>query len=118
MLRFIVDTQLPPVLASFLRRKGYDATHTTDYPLAQYLADQQIRQIALTEDRIIITKDDDFLDYFWARGAPPKLLKVAIGNIRNNDLIDLFELNLQTINKLFGDNAQVVVFGHNSLVSY
>jgi predicted nuclease of predicted toxin-antitoxin system len=118
MLRFIVDTQLFPVLTSYLRRKGYDATHTTNYPQAQYLADQQIRQIALAEDRIIITKDDEFLDYYWAKGAPPKLFKVAIGNIRNNDLIDLFEFNLQTINKLFEDNAQVVVFGRNSLVSY
>jgi predicted nuclease of predicted toxin-antitoxin system len=118
MLRFMVDTQLPPVLAAFLRRKGYDATHTTNYPQAQYLADQQIRQIALSEDRIIVTKDDDFLDYYWAKGAPPKVLKLSIGNIRNSDLIDLLEVNLLAIRKLFEDNANVVVFSRNSLTSY
>ncbi|GAB3177083.1 DUF5615 family PIN-like protein [Telluribacter humicola] len=109
---------MPPVLATFLRRKGFDATHTTDYPQAQYLADQEIRQIATEEGRVIVTKDDDFLDYYWAKGAPPKVLKLSIGNIRNNDLIDLLEANLQTINKLFQEDANVVVFGRNSLISY
>ena len=118
MLHFIVDTQLPPVLATFLRRKGYDATHTTDYPQAQYLADQEIRQIATEEGRVIVTKDDDFLDYYWVKGAPPKLLKLSIGNIKNNDLIDLLEVNLPTIIKLFQEDTNVVVFSRNSLVSY
>lgn len=70
LLKFIVDTQLPPVLATYLRRKGLDATHTTHYPEAQFLSDSQIRKIAVEEDRIVITKDDDFADYFWAKGAP------------------------------------------------
>jgi predicted nuclease of predicted toxin-antitoxin system len=32
MLKFIIDTQLPPKLASFLTEKGCDAVHTTSFP--------------------------------------------------------------------------------------
>jgi predicted nuclease of predicted toxin-antitoxin system len=31
MLRFIVDTQLPPSLSDFFKKKGFDATHVVDY---------------------------------------------------------------------------------------
>lgn len=29
MLKFIIDTQLPPKLAKFLRTKGFPSVHTT-----------------------------------------------------------------------------------------
>ncbi|HAK77896.1 MAG TPA: hypothetical protein DCR35_11265 [Runella sp.] len=118
LLKFIVDTQLPPVLATYLRRKGLDATHTTHYPEAQFLSDSQIRKIAVEEDRIVITKDDDFADYFWAKGAPPRVLQLSVGNIRNNELVDLFEENMIQILTFFEENADFVIFGHASLVAY
>jgi len=118
MLRFIVDTQLPPVLATFLRRKGLDALHTTDFPKAHWLSDAQVRRIATEENRIVVTKDDDFADYFWNMGTPPKILLLTIGNIKNNDLIDLFELNLSSIMNLFENEARMVVFGRNKIVAY
>ncbi len=118
MVRFIVDTQLPPVLATFLRRKGFDALHTTDFPKANKLSDAQIRGIASEEGRIVITKDDDFADYFWNKGTPPEILLLTIGNIKNNDLIDLFDLNLSIIVNLFESEAGMVVFGRNRIVAY
>jgi len=118
MLRFIVDTQLPPVLATYLRRKGCDTTHTTDYPKAQFLTDAEIRIIATDEGRIIITKDDDFADYFWAKGSPPLVILLTVGNMKNNDLINLFEANLDKVLKLFEQNRNLVIFGTTSLVAY
>jgi predicted nuclease of predicted toxin-antitoxin system len=38
-LRFIVDTQLPPSLAEFLRRRNIDATHVIDYPKGALTSD-------------------------------------------------------------------------------
>jgi predicted nuclease of predicted toxin-antitoxin system len=62
MLRFIVDTQLPPLLAEFLRRKGFDATHVVDYPSGAFTQDDEIISIATEENRIVVSKDIDFFD--------------------------------------------------------
>jgi predicted nuclease of predicted toxin-antitoxin system len=62
MVRFLVDTQLPPLLAAYLMSKGYDALHTTFFENGHLLKDAEISIIAKNENRIIITKDSDFLD--------------------------------------------------------
>lgn len=55
-MRFIVDTQLPPRLAKFLKDKGFDTLHTTDFRDGHLLDDETIRKIAISENRIIISK--------------------------------------------------------------
>jgi hypothetical protein len=42
MLRFIVDTQLPPLLATYLKSKGNDAIHTTYFKDGHLLQDSEI----------------------------------------------------------------------------
>lgn len=73
-LNFIFDTQLPPILAERLNEKGHDAIHATHFKNGHFLNDTQIREIATREERIVITKDKDFLDYFLIKGAPPNVL--------------------------------------------
>ncbi|MDR3219186.1 MAG: DUF5615 family PIN-like protein [Dysgonamonadaceae bacterium] len=58
-LRFLVDTQLPPSLAEFLKRRGFDATHVIDHPKGALTSDKEIIAIAKNELRIIITKDSE-----------------------------------------------------------
>lgn len=116
--RFIVDTQLPPVLTAYFKRKGFDATHTTNYPSAQFLSDAEIRSIAIAENRIIVTKDEDFADHFWKKGSPPSVLQLTLGNIRNNDLIDLLENNLVQIVNLFRQGADFVIFDREQVIVY
>jgi len=41
------------------------------------------------EQRIVVTKDEDFVRTFLLRGEPPDLLLVATGNIANSDLEEL-----------------------------
>jgi len=117
-LRFIVDTQLPPVLASFLRRKGFDAIHTTHFENGHLLADKTIREIAIEENRIVVTKDNDFSELYYKFGSPPRLLYLTLGNIRNNDLIDWLDQQLPAIALLFSENASMVIASRSYLISY
>jgi predicted nuclease of predicted toxin-antitoxin system len=55
MFRLLVDTQLPPSLAEFFRRRRIDATHVADYPLGALTQDDEIISIAINEKRIIVT---------------------------------------------------------------
>ena len=50
MLRFIVDTQLPPALAYYMNSKDYDCLHTIYFPEGHLLQDSEIIKIA--NDRI------------------------------------------------------------------
>ena len=46
-MKFIVDTQLPPRLASYLQSQGYDCIHTTYFEDGHLLQDSEIIVIAL-----------------------------------------------------------------------
>lgn len=49
MLKFIVDTQLPPQLAYSLKDLGADAIHTTYFEDGHLLDDREIIKIAIQE---------------------------------------------------------------------
>ncbi len=118
-MKFIVDTQLPPRLAKSLVDKGFDAIHTTYFTDGHLLDDESIRQIAISKDRIIISKDSDFFDSFLIRGAPPRVLLLRFGNITNKNLIALFEAQLPLIEQLFDkDETTLVEFFADKLVRF
>ena len=100
-MKFIVDAQLPYGIALFLREKGFDAIHTNDLPDKERTKDNQIRSIATTENRIVITKDYDFIDSYILRKIPEKLLIVTTGNIKNKQLFDIWRRNWKLIIHLF-----------------
>ena len=118
MLKFIVDTQLPPSLARFLSGKGFDAVHTTDFPQGHLLADKAIRNIAVDEGRIIISKDSDFYDAYILKGTPPQVLFLQLGNIKNADLMAILDSNLIQITALFESGANLVQLDRDNLVAY
>ena len=119
MLKFLIDTQLPPRLATWIRNNSIEAKHTFDYPKGQFLSDSEIRKIAVNEDFIIVTKDTDFFEYFLIKGIPPKVLLLEVGNISNGDLIDLFEKYFPKIIEMFNnENASVVIQNYNRTISY
>lgn len=118
MLKFIVDTQLPPKLATFLSDKGFDAIHTTFFPNGHLLQDKEIREIAMQENRIIVTKDNDFFDAYLTKGAPPQVLLLQFGNIKNDELITFFDHEYANIETLFDGRAELVLFDRTRLTVY
>jgi predicted nuclease of predicted toxin-antitoxin system len=93
-MKFLVDAQLPRRLVALLREYGHDAIHTLDLPQGNQSTDAFIITVADREDRIVISKDDDFVSSFLLRRTPRKLLLVSTGNISNRDLLDLVRRNL------------------------
>jgi predicted nuclease of predicted toxin-antitoxin system len=80
-----------------LRERGHDAVHTLDLPRANRTTDQEINGISAQESRVVVTKDADFVDSFLLFREPWKLLLVSTGNIRNQELEDLFLANLDKL---------------------
>jgi predicted nuclease of predicted toxin-antitoxin system len=59
-VKFLVDHQLPPALAQQLRSRGFDCQHVLEAGLADAL-DIDICRYAEAQERIIVSKDEDFL---------------------------------------------------------
>ena len=85
-MNFLVDAQLPRRMAAWLTAAGCDAVHTLDLPDANRTTDEQVNDVADREQRVVVTKDADFVDSHVLRGRPAKLLLISTGNISNRDL--------------------------------
>jgi predicted nuclease of predicted toxin-antitoxin system len=96
-MKFLIDAQLPHRLSRWLQAEGHDAVHTRDLPEKNQTIDTIINEFSIREQRVLITKDEDFVDLFLLRHEPYKLLLVATGNIDNKELQQLFQNNLNAI---------------------
>lgn len=96
-MNFLVDAQLPKHLVASLNWHGHDALHTLDLPLGNRTPDWQINNISVAEQRVVVTKDADFVNSFLITGVPYKLLLVSTGKISNQALEDIFVRNLSAI---------------------
>ena len=89
-MKFLVDNQLPPVLAQYLQKRGFDSEHVLDVGLDKAL-DIDICRYAESKDRILVSKDEDFLYLAIRPNAKLRLLWVQLGNCRTPALLAAFE---------------------------
>ncbi len=114
-MKFLIDAQLPRRFCSWLAAAGHDAKHTLDLPQRNHTADSAILDFAEQEERIVVTKDDDFVQSFLLNGRPAKLLLVATGNIGNAELEKLIRDALPTITSAF-ETYSFIELGRESLM--
>lgn len=103
-MKFLVDAQLPRQLAKELTLAGFDTLHTLDLPQGNRTRDEALAALATREDRILITKDSDFVTTFHLHQHPSRLLLVSTGNIDNATLLQLFLTNLLHLERTFIEN--------------
>ncbi len=108
-MKFIVDAQLPISISDLLNSKGFDSIHTLELPDKNCTSDKQILELALIEKRVVITKDNDFLESYLVKKEPEKLIVVRTGNIKNAELRKIFDNNIAHIVHLLKHNSLVEV---------
>ena len=106
-MRFLVDNQLPPSPARWLRDRRHDADHVFESGL-HLLDDRDLWARALADARILISKDEDFLYLSSQPGVAGRLLWVRLGNCRNDALLKAFAGSFDTIVAAF-DSGETVV---------
>jgi predicted nuclease of predicted toxin-antitoxin system len=85
-VRFVVDAQLPPDLARFLREQGHEARHVREIGLRN-ADDRDIWDYALRERAAVVTKDEDFAQRVLASRRPgPAVVWLRVGNCSNRAL--------------------------------
>ena len=84
-MRFLIDAQLPPRLASLLRRAGHDADHVFDLGLLN-ATDSKIWRYAEKTGAVILTKDAGFAAMRLHAGNGPPVIWLRLGNVTNAGL--------------------------------
>ncbi len=99
-MKFLVDAQLSRRFASWLNEAGHDALHTLDFPKKNHTPDNELIARAMQDERIVVSKDADFVQSFLITGEPPLLL-ISTGNISNAELEKILRANLSAIEAAF-----------------
>ena len=84
-----------------------DTIHTRDLPGQNATSDIEINAISIQQNRIVITKDSDFVNSFLTIQQPYKLLLITTGNIKNSELETLFSANFQSLVELFKQHSYI-----------
>ena len=95
-LRFLVDAQLPPALAAFLRTAGYGADHVFDVGLL-HAKDPPIWNYADQHKYVIVSKDEDFSILRILKTGGPPVVWLRFGNSTNKQLLQWFAPKLNDI---------------------
>ena len=69
-MKFIVDAPLPPLLADWIRKKGYEAYAVRELFLRNS-EDAAIWAWASRQNYIVVTKDRDFANWRWQTSDLP-----------------------------------------------
>jgi predicted nuclease of predicted toxin-antitoxin system len=113
-MRFLIDEQLPQLLADWLQIKGYDAVHVTTLLTNRRIPDDYICERSIAEQRVVITKDEDFFKTYLIKQQPYKLVHLTTGNLKNRQLMDLFRANFDSLLQIL-ETASVVEFNQVAL---
>ncbi len=107
VMKFLIDAQLPPALADWFRRAGYEAAALREIGLRD-APDRDISSFAVANEYIIVTKDEDYAAL--VRTMPGlRILWVRTGNVVNRILLAAFDAKWPEIAKHLEASNQVVV---------
>ncbi len=104
-MKLFIDAQLPRRMVKWFGSFGCDAVHVLDAPNGNRSTDSEISQLADSENRIVVTKDSDFVDSHILHGRPKRLLLISTGNISNQELERLLLSLLPEITREFQAHA-------------
>ena len=93
-MRFLCDVHISHKIVKYLYSLGFETFHVNQILDRWSTKDNDICNYADTNDLIVITKDQDFRDSHFVKNTPGKLIKVNLGNISNQELIEILTENI------------------------
>lgn len=106
-MKFLVDAQLPPALARWLRELGHDAQAVREIGLRE-AEDGDIWDHAIAIGAVVITKDEDFPSRAQKTGAGPVIVWLRLGNATNDILRGWFMPRLPQVLAAIEEGARVL----------
>ncbi len=93
-MQFVCDVHISFKVVRFLEQEGFSVVHVNKILNGDKTTDQEIADHCNNSDAILITKDEDFIDSYLLKKQPRKLIKINLGNISTQLLIERLKLIL------------------------
>lgn len=110
-MKFLLDANLSPKTADFLRGKGHDVKTLIEGGLGQ-ITDEEVVSLADSEDRVIITHDLDFGEiYYFKESAKVGIIVLRLRNQTvesTNTALENFLKNKKVTEKEIGRSLVIV----------
>jgi predicted nuclease of predicted toxin-antitoxin system len=106
-VRFLIDAQLPPGMATRLEAAGHQAAHLYDV-LEREATDLEVVAEANRREAILVSKDEDFADLSRRRVLPAPFLWIRCGNVTNVKLWQVLEPLLPMIAEAFASGEKII----------
>jgi predicted nuclease of predicted toxin-antitoxin system len=106
-MRFLIDAQLPPAVAVWLRERGHEAETVREVGLRE-AEDGAIWVHARRTSAVILTKDEDFAVRSQQAREGPAVVWLRVGNVSNRALRGWLEPRLPGILQLLGQGSRLV----------
>ena len=106
-MKLLLDENLAPQLAASLQSSFPDSAHVRDVGLKS-ASDIEVWEYAGANGFVVVSKDWDFQQLSFVRGAPPKVIWIRRGNCSVRELDELLRSQVEVI-KAFGDDLEAAV---------
>jgi len=100
-MKILCDVHIARKVVRFLQEQGIESVHVNDILESWYTKDSSIAQYADEQGFTVMSKDSDFKDSHFLKGTPRRLLKISLGNISTNRLIEILGRNLELLKEKF-----------------
>lgn len=95
MMKVLCDVHISYKLVKYLNNKGITSIHINEILDRSNTKDSEICKYADKNDFVLVSKDIDFRNSFFIQNTPRKLIRIILGNITNQELITIFDKNLE-----------------------
>lgn len=111
-MRFLLDQNLSPLVAAHLNGAGHSAVHVRDIGLRD-ASDEQIMDVAVKDERVIVSQDTDFTNLLYYRKAsgPSLLLLRNLAEVTAAQITELIMVNLPQLEDALAKGAVVSIVG-------
>jgi predicted nuclease of predicted toxin-antitoxin system len=96
-MKAICDVHLSYKLVNFLCSRNIEAVHVNQLTKKWLTPDSEIAEFADNNEMVLISKDEDFMNSHFLQAKPARLIRITLGNISNQQLIEIFDQNLLMI---------------------
>jgi predicted nuclease of predicted toxin-antitoxin system len=98
-----------------LKNNQIESVHVNDILVSWFIKDKDIFIFADAYDFIVFTKDADFRNSHFLSQTPKKLIKLSLGNISTNQLIEILMENLENIRKICVNDNFIIEINPNQI---
>lgn len=107
-MKLLFDENLSYRLVSIVRDEYPDSRHVRDVGL-RGAADERIWTHARSDRLVIVSKDTDFRERSFVRGAPPKVVWLDVGNSGTDPIAELLKTERERLERFALDEDSALL---------